>query len=157
MARETDPKKRVVITGMGLVSCFGNDYDKFYDKLLDGTSGVKMIDRFDTADFPTKFAAQITDFDNEGIVDKKNASARFRGVDVDLEGVCSVFELVGFRVRLPRQLAGLADRDEALAELAGQARAEEKAARLDAGDEIEFMGAGRFDQTVHGELQPLGA
>ena len=32
-----------------------------------------MIDRFDTADFPTPFAAQITDFDNEGIVDKKNA------------------------------------------------------------------------------------
>ena len=58
---------------MGLVSCFGNDYDKFYDKLLAGTSGVGMIDRFDTTDFPTKFAAQIRDFDNEGIVDKKNA------------------------------------------------------------------------------------
>ena len=73
MARETDPKKRIVVTGMGLVSCFGNDYDKFYDKLLAGTSGVGMIDRFDTTDFPTKFAAQIRDFDNEGIVDKKNA------------------------------------------------------------------------------------
>ena len=73
MARETDPKKRVVVTGMGLVSCFGNDYEKFYDKLLAGTSGVGMIDRFDTSDFPTKFAAQIRDFDNEGIVDKKNA------------------------------------------------------------------------------------
>ena len=73
MARETDPKKRIVITGMGLVSCFGNDYEKFYDKLLDGVSGVKMITRFDTETFPTKFAAQIENFDNEGIVDKKNA------------------------------------------------------------------------------------
>ena len=33
MARETDPKKRVVITGMGIVSVFGNDVDKFYDKV----------------------------------------------------------------------------------------------------------------------------
>ena len=73
MARETDPKKRIVITGMGLVSCFGNDYEKFYDRLLAGESGVGMIDRFDTEEFPTKFAAQIRNFDNEGIVDKKNA------------------------------------------------------------------------------------
>ena len=38
MARETDPKKRIVITGMGLCSVFGNDYNSFYDKLLEGTS-----------------------------------------------------------------------------------------------------------------------
>jgi 3-oxoacyl-[acyl-carrier-protein] synthase II len=73
MARETDPKKRIVITGMGLCSVFGNDYDVFYDKLLAGTSGVAEIDRFDIGEFPTKFAAQIRDFDNEGFVDKKNA------------------------------------------------------------------------------------
>ena len=73
MARETDPKKRIVITGMGLCSVFGNDYDVFYDKLLAGTSGVAEIDRFDIEEFPTKFAAQIRDFDNEGFVDKKNA------------------------------------------------------------------------------------
>ena len=31
-AAETDPKKRVVVTGMGVVSCFGNDVDTFYDR-----------------------------------------------------------------------------------------------------------------------------
>ena len=31
-ALETDPKKRVVITGMGVVSCFGNEVDAFYDR-----------------------------------------------------------------------------------------------------------------------------
>ena len=72
MARETDPKKRIVVTGMGLCSVFGNDYNKFYDKLLAGTSGVAPIDRFDTSDFPTKFAAQIRNFDSEGYIDKKN-------------------------------------------------------------------------------------
>ncbi len=45
-AAQTDPKKRVVITGMGVASCFGNDVDEFYSKLLDGVSGVNHIDRF---------------------------------------------------------------------------------------------------------------
>ena len=44
--RETDPEKRVVITGMGVCSCFGNDVDTFYDNLLDGVSGVTTIDNF---------------------------------------------------------------------------------------------------------------
>eukprot|EP00193_Tetraselmis_chui_P007784 CAMPEP_0177767954 /NCGR_PEP_ID=MMETSP0491_2-20121128/9439_1 /TAXON_ID=63592 /ORGANISM="Tetraselmis chuii, Strain PLY429" /LENGTH=461 /DNA_ID=CAMNT_0019284681 /DNA_START=41 /DNA_END=1426 /DNA_ORIENTATION=- len=67
-----DPSQRVVITGMGIASVFGNDHDKFYEALLSGTSGVKQIDRFDTEGFPTTFAAQITDFDCEGLVDRKS-------------------------------------------------------------------------------------
>uniref|UniRef100_A0A7I4ASQ2 3-oxoacyl-[acyl-carrier-protein] synthase n=1 Tax=Physcomitrium patens TaxID=3218 RepID=A0A7I4ASQ2_PHYPA len=70
--RETDPKKRVVITGMGLVSVFGNDVDTFYDKLLEGTSGIDIIDRFDTSKFPTKFAGQIRGFSAKGYIDGKN-------------------------------------------------------------------------------------
>ncbi|XP_002964698.2 3-oxoacyl-[acyl-carrier-protein] synthase I, chloroplastic isoform X2 [Selaginella moellendorffii] len=70
--RETDPKKRVVITGMGLVSVFGSDTDKYYDKLLEGVSGVAAIDRFDASQFPTKFAAQIRDFSAKGYIDGKN-------------------------------------------------------------------------------------
>jgi 3-oxoacyl-[acyl-carrier-protein] synthase II len=62
----------VVITGQGIASCFGNDVDTFYEKLLSGTSGVGLIDRFDASGFPTKFAAQIRNFDSEGLVDKKN-------------------------------------------------------------------------------------
>ncbi|KAL2930742.1 3-oxoacyl-[acyl-carrier-protein] synthase I chloroplastic [Bienertia sinuspersici] len=70
--RETDPKKRVVITGMGLVSVFGNDPDVFYEKLLDGVSGIGPIDRFDASKFPTRFAGQIHGFSSEGYIDGKN-------------------------------------------------------------------------------------
>lgn len=70
---ETDPKKRVVVTGMGVVSCFGNDVDTFYDSLLAGKSGIKTIDRFDASAYPTNFGGQIRNFDHEGLVDKKNA------------------------------------------------------------------------------------
>ncbi|KAL5226214.1 hypothetical protein ABZP36_012853 [Zizania latifolia] len=70
--RETDSKKRVVITGMGLVSVFGNEVDAYYDRLLAGESGVGPIDRFDASKFPTRFAGQIRGFSSEGYIDGKN-------------------------------------------------------------------------------------
>ncbi|XP_023519111.1 3-oxoacyl-[acyl-carrier-protein] synthase I, chloroplastic-like [Cucurbita pepo subsp. pepo] len=70
--REKDPKKRVVITGMGLVSVFGNDVDAYYDRLLCGESGISLIDRFDASKFPTRFGGQIRGFSSEGYVNPKN-------------------------------------------------------------------------------------
>jgi 3-oxoacyl-[acyl-carrier-protein] synthase II len=65
--------KRVVITGMGVVSCFGNDVDTFYQALLDGKSGVTPIDQFPVQDFATRFAASIHNFDPGTYIDKKQA------------------------------------------------------------------------------------
>jgi 3-oxoacyl-[acyl-carrier-protein] synthase II len=70
--RETDPRRRVVITGMGLASVFGNEVDGFFDRLLAGESGVGPIDRFDAGSFPTRFAGQIRGFTSEGYIDGKN-------------------------------------------------------------------------------------
>ena len=70
--REKDPKKRVVITGTGLVSVFGNDVNVFYEKLLAGESGITPIDRFDASKFPTRFGGQIRGFSSEGFIDGKN-------------------------------------------------------------------------------------
>ncbi|KZV51052.1 50 kDa ketoavyl-ACP synthase [Dorcoceras hygrometricum] len=70
--RETDPQKRVVITGTGLVSVFGNDVDLFYEKLLAGESGITLIDRFDASKFPTRFGGQIRGFKSDGYIDGKN-------------------------------------------------------------------------------------
>lgn len=70
--REKDPKKRVVITGMGLVSVFGSGIDTFYDKLLEGESGISLIDRFDASSFSVRFAGQIRDFSSKGYIDGKN-------------------------------------------------------------------------------------
>lgn len=66
-------KRRVVITGMGLVSCFGSDPDTFYQKLLDGESGTRFIDAFNVQDLPTRFGAPITGFSPEDFLDKKRA------------------------------------------------------------------------------------
>lgn len=70
--RETDPKKRIVITGMGLVSVFGSDIDIFYNKLLEGESGITQIDKFDATNYSVRFAGQIRGFSSEGYIDGKN-------------------------------------------------------------------------------------
>ncbi|KAK8989473.1 hypothetical protein V6N11_063897 [Hibiscus sabdariffa] len=69
--REKDPKKRVVVTGMGLVSSLGNDVGAYYDRLLAGKSGVGNIDRFDAGEFATRFAGQIHGFTSQGYIDAK--------------------------------------------------------------------------------------
>lgn len=64
-------KKRVVVTGMGLTSCFGSNIDSFYDRLLTGESGVAPITEFRVEDFPTRFAAWVQDFEPGDYVDHK--------------------------------------------------------------------------------------
>ena len=66
-------KKRIVVTGIGIVSCFGNDVEVFYDTLLSGTSGVRLIDTFDVSEYPTKIAAIIHGFEVGDYMDPKSA------------------------------------------------------------------------------------
>jgi 3-oxoacyl-[acyl-carrier-protein] synthase II len=66
-------KKRIVVTGMGLVSCFGNEVDPFYEALLAGKSGVRTITHFPPENFPTRFAAAVPEFDPGDYIDKKQA------------------------------------------------------------------------------------
>lgn len=66
-------RKRVVVTGMGLVSCFGTDVEQFHRSLIEGKSGIKMIDAFDASDYPTRFAAQVEPYDPAHYLDKKQA------------------------------------------------------------------------------------
>ena len=66
-------KKRIVVTGMGIVSCFGTDVDHFYDQLLKGVSGVVPIEGFPVAEYPTRFAGEIRNFEPGEYMDKKQA------------------------------------------------------------------------------------
>lgn len=66
-------KRRVVVTGMGVVSCFGTDVDHFYQQLLAGQSGISLIQSFPCEDWPTRFAGWIRDLDTGDFMDKKQA------------------------------------------------------------------------------------
>ncbi|QDP01136.1 beta-ketoacyl-ACP synthase II [Thalassotalea sp. PS06] len=65
--------RRVVVTGLGLLSPLANDPESTWQKLMSGTSGIGPIEHFDVSTFPTKFAGLIKDFDAEsfGIAKKE--------------------------------------------------------------------------------------
>ena len=56
-------ERRVVVTGMGVVSPVGNDLNSYWDSLVNGRSGIGLITRFDTTDYKVKIAAEVKDFD----------------------------------------------------------------------------------------------
>ncbi len=64
-------KRRVVVTGIGVISPIGIGKDKFFQSLKEGICGVDYITRFDTTDYDTKIAAEIKDFDPAEYIDKK--------------------------------------------------------------------------------------
>ncbi len=66
------PRRRVVITGVGLVSPLGVGTEITWRRLLAGESGVGPITRFDASELPTRIAGEVPDFDPALYLDKKD-------------------------------------------------------------------------------------
>ncbi len=66
-------KRRVVITGIGALTPVGKGAPEFWNGLISGKSGAKAIDNFDIENSPTKFAAQIEDYDASQFMNPKEA------------------------------------------------------------------------------------
>jgi 3-oxoacyl-[acyl-carrier-protein] synthase II len=66
-------KRRVVVTGLGLVTALGNDVESTWSALVRGESGVDFIKKFDTERYSVKFAAEVKDFDPLNFLEKKEA------------------------------------------------------------------------------------
>ncbi len=65
-------KRRVVITGLGIVSPVGLNLKESWDNIVAGTSGVALIDEFDTSNYPVKIAATVKNFDGTAAIPKKD-------------------------------------------------------------------------------------
>ena len=63
--------RRVVVTGMGLLTAVGNDLASSWEALLEGRSGVRRITRFDPEGFATQIAAEVKNFEPERWLEKK--------------------------------------------------------------------------------------
>jgi len=66
-------KRRVVITGLGIVSPVGNDVATAWANILAGHSGIQPIVRFDTSTFPTHFGGEVRNLELEGFMTPKDA------------------------------------------------------------------------------------
>ena len=66
-------KRRVVVTGLGLVTPVGNSVEATWAALMAGRSGVDYIQKFDTTKFPVRIAAEVKDFNALDYVEKKEA------------------------------------------------------------------------------------
>ena len=65
-------KRRVVVTGLGIVSPIGSRVQKAWENAVAGKSGIAPIETFDTSDFAVKFAGQVRDFDADEYIPKKD-------------------------------------------------------------------------------------
>lgn len=65
--------RRVVITGVGLVSPLGSDKVEFWNNLIEGKSGISAVESFDVSQYPCRIAGEIKDFDPSRYMEKKEA------------------------------------------------------------------------------------
>ena len=75
----TKYENRVVITGMGAITCLGNSVDEFWTGLKNGQSGIREISLVSPTGFPCKVSGEIRDFETSDFMDRKEARrmARF--------------------------------------------------------------------------------
>jgi len=71
MQNGNSQRRRVAVTGLGLVTPLGTGVEKNWEALSQGRSGVATITRFDAKDFPTRIAGEVRDFRPEDFIEKK--------------------------------------------------------------------------------------
>ena len=77
-------KRRVVVTGLGLITPVGNDVASTWQNIKSGVSGVGEITHFDPAEYGTKFAAEVKEFDATQYIDKKETKKMDRFIQLGI-------------------------------------------------------------------------
>ncbi len=91
--------RRVVITGLGMLSPLGNDPETTWQNLLLGKSGISPIEHFDVASFPTQFAGMVKDFNCEDFgLSKKDARKMDLFIQYGLAAGTQAFEDSGLEI-----------------------------------------------------------
>ncbi len=92
-------RRRVVVTGLGVVSPVGIGVETFWDALLEGKSGVGPITRFDAKDHETRIASEVKGFDPQAYLDRKEIRRTDAFIHYAVAAARLALEDSGFKVR----------------------------------------------------------
>ena len=98
-------RRRVVVTGMGLVTALGNDVESTWAGLIAGRSGVRTIESFDPSRLTSRVAAEVRDFDASAILDKKELRRTDRYIQFGLVAARQALDQAGLPERFEGDLA----------------------------------------------------
>ena len=91
-------RRRVVVTGLGIVSPVGNSVQLAWDNVLAGNSGIGPITNFDASDFSVRFGGEIRDFDVSGYIPKKDARRMGSFIHYGIAAACQAIEDSGIEI-----------------------------------------------------------
>src|SRR5665213_4378271 len=91
-------KRRVVVTGIGLICGVGKTATEVWSNLLAGQSGMAPITAFDTTGFSVTFAAEVKDFDPHVFIEKKEARKMGRFIHFALAAAPEAIESSGLKI-----------------------------------------------------------
>ena len=91
-------KRRVVVTGIGLICAVGNNTEEVWQALLAGKSGVEGITSFDVSQFACKIAAEVKGFDPLQLIDKKEARKMARFIHLAIAASDEALRMANYKV-----------------------------------------------------------
>jgi len=91
-------KRRVVITGMGIVSPVGSQLDDAWKNVCEGNSGIVLVEDFDTSAFPTRIAGIVRDFNVDDYLPKKEQRKNDPFVHYGVAATCKAIENSGLEI-----------------------------------------------------------
>jgi 3-oxoacyl-[acyl-carrier-protein] synthase II len=101
-----DGRRRVVVTGMGVVTPLGNDVATFWSRLVAGESGVDTIRiNFDPSRLTAQIAGEVKDFDPSHVLDRKEVRRNDRYTQLALVATAEAIKRAGLPERLEGELA----------------------------------------------------
>ncbi len=91
-------KRRVVVTGLGIVSPVGNSIKTAWDNITAGNSGIGPITSFDASEFPVRFGGEVRDFDVADYIPKKDARRMAEFIHFGIAAACQAIADAGFEI-----------------------------------------------------------
>ena len=102
------PRRKVVVTGLGVVTALGQTVGELWASLLAGRSGISRVTSFDATDFPSRIGGEIRDFDATKFMDPKEARRNDRYTQLALAAAKLAVEDAGMDVtKVARERAGV--------------------------------------------------